>query len=615
MIEEQNINQLPKDWKILSLVDDLPYIKTGVSVYDGKKRYYSTGSIKDDIIFPEGEYSFFDKPSRANRIAIKGDVFQARMKGTNKAILIDEKLEGQLFSTGFFQIRPLAGFLNNKYIFYYFTSSKFNQIKDKLTSGSTQLALNDEGGRKIFIPIPSFTQQEIIVSKIEELFSELDNAIKQLKAEQQQLNIYRQSVLNWAFEGKLTNKNMNEGELPEEWEIKELKSVAEKISDGPFGSNLKTADYVESGIRVIRLENIGELEFRNEHKTYISNSKYESLKNHTVTKGDIIFSSFVSENIRVAVLPDYIDKAVNKADCFLVRTAESKINRKYLVYYFSTRGVYNQLVKEIHGATRPRINTTQLKAVLIPTPSILEQNKIVQEIESRLSVADKMEESINQSLQQSEALKQSILKKAFEGKLIKEKEEYKPRSVYFYQTQTLGYISYYSGTHNIEHGEMTIAKYAYLLDKIYNIPTHYTYDRWHLGPYPPEMKKVVNNKEFFNYNNGKLEVADTEQLFKYNYSNKEKVASAIDDLANIFGAYSKKERSHKTELLATVCKVIEDIQLTDLLLIRQSMKDWKIELANSVYKNKAEKFSEEETKKCVEFIIGKGWDKKLIKTI
>jgi len=299
--------------------------------------------------------------------------------------------------------------VDSKFLYYSLFTIK---IEDKGYARHFQLL------EKELFPLPPKPTQQAIVFKIEELFSELDKGIENLHTAQQQLKTYRQSVLKWAFEGKLTNENLKEGELPKGWKISELKSVVDKISDGPFGSNLKSVDYVDNGIRVIRLENIGELEFRDEYRTFITYEKYETIKNHTVSKGDIIFSSFISENIRTVILPDYIDKAVNKADCFLVRTSEHRINRKYLVYYFSTRAVYNQLVEEIHGATRPRINTTQLKATLIPIPSIKEQHDIVQAIEGRLSVADKMEESITQSLQQAEALRQSILKKAFEGRLV-----------------------------------------------------------------------------------------------------------------------------------------------------------------------------------------------------
>ena len=67
------------------------------------------------------------------------------------------------------------------------------------------------------------------------------------------------------------------------------------IFDGPFGSNLKSDDYTESGVRVIRLENIGQLRFISEKETFISREKYETLKRHTVGEGDIIFASFIME--------------------------------------------------------------------------------------------------------------------------------------------------------------------------------------------------------------------------------------------------------------------------------------------------------------------------------
>jgi type I restriction enzyme S subunit len=78
----------------------------------------------------------------------------------------------------------------------------------------------------------------------------------------------------------------------------------------------------------------------------------------------------------------------------------------------------DSLIRQGQGTTVKTIYMPDLKEMRIQLPSISEQNKIVLEIESRLSVADKMEESINQSLQQAEALRQSILKKAFEGRLI-----------------------------------------------------------------------------------------------------------------------------------------------------------------------------------------------------
>ncbi len=289
--------------------------------------------------------------------------------------------------------------------------------KSALVTGTAQPQVTINNAVELTFPLPPIDEQHRIVSKIEELFSELEKGKEQILLAQQQLKTYRQAVLKWAFEGRLTNADVEDGVLPEGWEWKNVVDVVDRISDGPFGSNLKSIDYVETGVRVIRLENIGALEFRDEYKTYVTEEKYETIKRHTVVGGDIVFSSFVAEEVRVAILPDFIERAINKADCFAVKSSQEKVNRKYLVYALGNRNIYDQLVGEIHGATRPRINTTQLKSCIIPIPPLDVQHRIVQEIESRLSVCDAMEATLQTSLAQAEVLRQSILKLAFEGRL------------------------------------------------------------------------------------------------------------------------------------------------------------------------------------------------------
>ncbi|MEH0023013.1 MAG: restriction endonuclease subunit S [Desulfobacter sp.] len=157
------------------------------------------------------------------------------------------------------------------------------------------------------------------------------------------------------------------------------------------------------------------------NKTYVSQLKYDSISNHTVFSGDIIFSTFISTETKVAIVPNYIKYAINKADCLCVRPFKL-VNNKYVEYFLSTRFTYSLLANQVHGATRPRINTTQLKSVPLPLCSEIEQNQIVQEIETRLSVCDKVEQTITQSLEKAKALRQSILKKAFEGRLLNDDE-------------------------------------------------------------------------------------------------------------------------------------------------------------------------------------------------
>jgi hypothetical protein len=159
---------------------------------------------------------------------------------------------------------------------------------------------------------------------------------------------------------------------------------------------------------------------------------------------------------------------------------------------------------------------------------------------------------------------------------------------------------------------MTLAKYAFLADRLFDIPTFYEYKRWHLGPYPPEMKKTVKNEKFFTGNKGDLQVVEPEKLFKYDYPFKNQIEATIQMLASMFSNYPKKDRAHKTELLATVCKVIEDIQSVHIDAVRKSMEDWKIQLKTTALKSKAEKFNREETEECLKTIAEMAWDVKLL---
>jgi type I restriction enzyme S subunit len=120
---------VPCHWEILSLVNDLIYVSTGVDDYNEEKKYYSTGGIQKNSYKEEGVYNYYTKPLRANRIVKKGDVLQARMKETNKAILINNELDKTLFSTGFFQLRPNPKTYNPKFLYYYLSSSNFLEKK------------------------------------------------------------------------------------------------------------------------------------------------------------------------------------------------------------------------------------------------------------------------------------------------------------------------------------------------------------------------------------------------------------------------------------------------------------------------------------------------------
>ena len=92
-------------------------------------------------------------------------------------------------------------------------------------------------------------------------------------------------------------------EIPEHWAWCRLGEVATQIFDGPFGSHLKTEDYTNKGIQVIRLGNLGEMEFKDQKQSFINEEKYETIKQHTVYEGDIIIGSFLADGVKCVVLP------------------------------------------------------------------------------------------------------------------------------------------------------------------------------------------------------------------------------------------------------------------------------------------------------------------------
>ena len=159
---------IPNHWIVMPLVNKENFIKTGVQRYQGTKDYYSTGSVQAEGNVPIGKYTFDGRPSRANRLVKTGDIIEAKMANTVKATIIDETMDSQLMSTGFFQLR-IKNEITRKYVYFYLQSPQFIKDKNDLSTGTTQIAINDTNLRKIMIPLPPLKEQEMIVNKIEEL--------------------------------------------------------------------------------------------------------------------------------------------------------------------------------------------------------------------------------------------------------------------------------------------------------------------------------------------------------------------------------------------------------------------------------------------------------------
>ena len=305
--------------------------------------------------------------------------------------------------------------IDNNYLYYVLTSNQVYVQFSTLAKGSTVKNLNIAAVKEVEIPVPPLETQHAIVSKIEELFSELDKGIAELKTAQQQLKTYRQSVLKSAFEGKLTNENVKDGELPDGWEWKTFSDVCVRIGDIDHKMPKKTENGKYPYLSTKDITNNFKLSFDN--VKLISEEDYLMLSRKIKPeKGDIIFPRYGT--IGKNVLVDTDKKFLISYSCAIIKPNTNLINEKYIYLFSLSPKVTDEIRKYVVETTQANIGIGSIKSFVFPLAPLEDQHRVVQEIESRLSVADKMEQSIQESLQKAEALRQSILKKAFCGELV-----------------------------------------------------------------------------------------------------------------------------------------------------------------------------------------------------
>ena len=354
-----------------------------------------------------------------------------------------------------FLVKP-SPFIAKLYLYYFL--DKITQELYSAAHGSGMVHVTKKKFEETKIGLPPLPEQRAIVAKIEQLFSELDNGIACLKKAQEQLKVYRQAVLKQAFDGELTKSwreqqaNLpsaqdlldtikadreqaakNQGkklkpvtplsreelddlpELPDGWEWVRFGDISDVVRGGsprPAGD----PKYYDGDIPFLKVADITKND-----DLYITDYEY-SIKEAGLKKTRRILKNtlLLSNSGATLGVPKItlIDAAINDGIAAFLNLD----SRALIFAYYFWRTKTKELRRVNQGAAQPNLNTDLIKTVFFPLCGFDEQAQIVQEIEMRLSVCDKMEATIRESLEKAEALRQSILKKAFEGKLLSEEE-------------------------------------------------------------------------------------------------------------------------------------------------------------------------------------------------
>lgn len=253
---------------------------------------------------------------------------------------------------------------------------------------------------KIKVSIPHLQEQERIISRIEELFSQLDAGVETLKKAKAQLAVYRQAVLKEAFDSASGQGSAK------------IETLCQNIVDCPHS----TPKWSEEGYLCLRTTNFRRGRLDLSEKNFVTKETFDTRNARLIPMpGDVLYSREGAILGIACIIPD--DTFVCLGQRMMLLRPGKKLNNRYLMHYLNSPALTNYVASITGGSASPHVNVGDIKAFIIPCPDIETQESIVMEIDRKMSVCDSMEQTMDAALQQAEAMRQSILKDAFEWRL------------------------------------------------------------------------------------------------------------------------------------------------------------------------------------------------------
>ncbi|MGH8461329.1 MAG: restriction endonuclease subunit S [Stenotrophobium sp.] len=366
--------------------------------------------------------------------------------------------------------------VDTKYLFYFLFSRRGALIRE--AKGGAQPNISQEIIRELQVPVPPLDEQRHIVAELETQLTRLDASVTALKRVQANLKRYRASVLKAACEGRLVsteaelarcegrsyesgiellarllikrretweaeqraafdflNKRpandkwksryraplkpdaLPHAELPQSWTVTGVEELSDGIANaikaGPFGSALKKSFYVENGYKIYGQEQVirGDAYFGD---YFINEERYRDLESCVVRPGDILIS-LVGTTGKVLILPDDTRPGIINPRLLKLTLNRFGVDPRYIKIVLESPGTRAFFKLAAHGGTMEILNLSILKQLPIALPPFAEQQRIVAEVERRLSVIEELETTVAANLKRAERLRQSVLSRSFAG--------------------------------------------------------------------------------------------------------------------------------------------------------------------------------------------------------
>jgi type I restriction enzyme S subunit len=421
-----------------------------------------------------------------------GDIVFARTGATTGKSYLIRHCPEAIFASYLFRLR-MASEANPSYLHAYFQTADYWRQIEEGKRGIGQPNVNAKTLAQIEFPLAPLPEQHRIVAEIETQFTRLDVSVAALKRVQANLRRYRASVLQAACEGRLVPTEAElahaEGrsyestdqllqrilherrarweteqiadmkakgkvpkddrwkskykepvkpdtstlpELPEGWgwaTIEQLTNAKDGMTTGPFGTLLGKADQCLTGVPVVGIPNITESGFVQGNWFHITSEKAEALQKYYLRPGDLVVSRSGTVG-EICLVPAILTKSVMSTNLMRLRVVASSDIATWLVVNFKGNPTIRLQLEELcKGSTRLFLNLDILSRLLVRILPASERERILGEVERRLSVIDELEATIAANLKRADRLRQSILKRAFEGKLVPQDPTDEPASV------------------------------------------------------------------------------------------------------------------------------------------------------------------------------------------
>lgn len=364
-------------------------------------------------------------------------------------------------------LRP-SGAILKEYLYHYLHREQFRkEAKTQMTGTAGQLRVPSDYLKNVEIPLAPLNEQKRIVAKLDELLPKVEACKERLQKIPAILKRFRQSVLAAAVSGKLTEEWRKENkqekaqipvgspnkkrrklkgndvyftienfeetilfDLPSAWswaKLSDFEGDEQLITTGPFGTSLKSKDFIESGVPLLTIGCLTEHGIDSEAVLFVSEKKALELQRYRLRKDDLLFSRMATVG-RAGKVDAAYDGALYNYHLMRLRLPK-EINVDYFLLVVKGAPSTKRYLREInHGVTRDGINTGELMDLPIPLPPEDEQRKIVDQVKVLFAELENMENRLFRSSKVAERTEQAILAQAFSGSLVSQDPTDEPAS-------------------------------------------------------------------------------------------------------------------------------------------------------------------------------------------